>query len=175
MISKAAPLLRPGCRSKALGRNLRTGSAARRCFPEYAHRLCAAENAAIRSFHAGFRLGTCQDAYAKHGHPADLALKAIPARNEKRAGRGPGEGGFESGSYQLSASPGRVLCFLSWRNKKGRPPAGVGEHLPPPQHITRTRRGMTSQAKIKDFCRLSFQESQGRPCGPQAVSSRQAC
>ena len=42
-------------------------------------------------------------------------------------------------SPQLSASPGRVLCFLSWRNKKGRPPAGVGEHFPLSQHLTRTQ------------------------------------
>ena len=107
--------------------------------PALAKSLYTKENADIRSSHAGFRLGSCQDACASHEHRTDLALKAIPAPNEKRAGRGPGEGGFESGSYQLSASPGRVLCFLSWRNKKGRPPAGVGEHLPLSQHFTRTQ------------------------------------
>ena len=63
------------------------------------------KNADIRSFHGGFRLSTCQDAYAIHEHPADLALKAMPARNEKRAGRGPGEGGFESGSQGKALPP----------------------------------------------------------------------
>ena len=91
------------------------------------------KNADIRSFHGGFRLSTCQDAYAIHEHPADLALKAMPAQNEKRAGRGPGEGGFD-----INSAPPLAAFFagISVRDKKGRPPAGVGEHLPLSQHFT---------------------------------------
>ncbi len=156
-----------------------------------AQRLCAAKNADIRCFHADLRLSSCQDACACHGHRTDLALKAIPARNEGRAGRGPGEGGFESGS-QGDALPHRLrldsgsfppgtqvvkpeihtvflgfptffpkknlsppaladgaklprnsapplaafFAGISVRDKKGRPPAGVGEHLPLSQHFT---------------------------------------
>ena len=36
-----------------------------------------------------------------------------------------GEGGFDCGSNQFSASPGRLLWFLSCRSKKGTPPAGM--------------------------------------------------
>ena len=70
-----------------------------------AQRLCAAKNADIRCFHADLHLSSCQDACACHGHRTDLALKAIPARNEGRAGRGPGEGGFESGSQGEALPP----------------------------------------------------------------------
>ena len=92
------------------------------------------KSSGIRSCLDSSRLGSCQDAYASHGHCTNLALKAIPARNEGRAGRGPGEGGFINSAPPLAA----FFAGISVRDKKGRPPAGVGEHLPLSQHSTKT-------------------------------------
>ena len=76
------------------------------------------------------RTGSRLPPIQRHNLPFHLAQivrqKGIPAPNERRAGKGSrGRAALKSGSNQLSASPGRLLWFLSCRSKKGTPPAGL--------------------------------------------------